>query len=400
MIKVYSTIVSTAIKVSHLTQLNTYVVDMNGDVIYHDEKFSIPDSMPGAKQKDVLEFFHKLKQTNQVYTYINPWGLSYLGYSFLDEGKVNGIIIGPYFEVIPDMYSLVLQYNLTIQESAELRSLIEKVNVVTTEQISSFEAVLQQFNSIMGAEITPVVIYSNENGESKDRDAKVGDEANLIQERYRIEKDFMHAVEKGNKEEALKLINSGNTLFSFSERFPNQPLRRLKNLTIVLNTLLRIAAGNSNVPAILIHRISERFSYRIENGENVAALRRIQDDMIGEYSDLVKSNSLQHYSQMIQKVIEHLMSYYDQQIDKNELATLFHTHPGNLSRKFKKETGVTITEYQQNLRINQAIHLLKTENLPVDEIAWIVGYRDPSYFGRVFKKATGYSPTAYRENGF
>ncbi|WP_067726884.1 helix-turn-helix domain-containing protein [Oceanobacillus damuensis] len=396
----YSKIVSTAIKISHLTQLNTYVVDKNGDVVYHDAKVSVPDYMPGAKHMDVLEFFHKMKETNQVYTYINPWGLSYLGYSFLDQREFYAIIIGPYFEVIPDIYGLVMQYNLTIQQSADLRSVIEKVNVVTAEQISSYEAVLQLFDSMKETETTPLMIYSSETKESKDMDAKVDDEADLVKWRYSIEKDFMHAVEKGNKDEALKLISSDNTLFSFSERYPNQPLRRLKNLTIVLNTLLRIAARNSNVPAILIHRISERFSFEIENGENIAALRRIQDYMIGEYCDLVKSNSLQNYSQMIQRVIEHLMSYYDQQIDKTELAASFHTHPGNLSRRFKKETGMTITEYQQDLQINQAKHLLKTENLPIDEIAWIVGYKDPSYFGRVFKKATGYSPSVYRENAF
>ena len=398
---VYSKIVSTAIKISHLTQLNTYVIDKNGDFVYHDEKVSIPAYMPGAKQKDVLELSRKMKETNQVYTYINPWGLSYLGYSFLEEGDFYAIIIGPYFEVIPDVYGLVLQYNLTIQESADLRSILEKVNVVTTEQLSSYEAVLQQFEAMKEAETNPLVIYSNEKkGRNKDRDAIVDDEADLVTRRYRIEKDFLHAVEKGNKEEALKLISSDNTLFSFSERFPNQPLRRVKNLNIVLNTLLRSAARNSNVPAILIHRISERFSFDIENGENIAVLRSIQDDMIREYCDLVKLNSLQNYSQMIQKVIEHVMSYYDQQIDKAELATLLHTHPGNLSRRFKKETGMTITEYQQDLRINQAKHLLRTENLPVDEIAWIVGYKDPSYFGRVFKNATGYSPSVYRENDF
>ena len=397
---VYSKIVSTAIKISHLTQLNTYVIDKNGDLVYHDEKVSIPAYMPGAKQKDVLEFFHKMKVTNQVYAYINPWGLSYLGYSFSEEENAYNIIIGPYFEVIPDIYGLVLQYNLTIQQSAELRSVIENVNVITPEQISSYEAVLQQFEAMKEAETAPLVIYSDGNEGSKERKAKVDDEADLVKERYRIEKDFMHAVEKGNKEEALKLISSDNPLFSFSERFPNQPIRRLKNLNIVVNTLLRIAARNSHVPAILIHRISERFSFDIENGENIAVLRRIQDDMIREYCDLIKTNSLQHYSQMIQKVIEHLMSYYDQEIDKAELATLVHTHPGNLSRVFKKETGMTITEYQQDLRINQARHLLKTENLPVDEIAWIVGYKDPSYFGRLFKKATGYSPSGYREGGF
>ncbi|WP_340002573.1 AraC family transcriptional regulator [Oceanobacillus sp. FSL K6-0127] len=398
---VYSKIVSTAIKISHLTQLNTYVVGKNEDFIYHDEKVSIPAYMPGAKQKDVLELSRKMKETNQIYTYINPWGLSYLGYSFLEEGDFYAVIIGPYFEVIPDVYGLVLQYNLTMQESADLRSILEKVNVVTTEQISSYEAVLQQFEAMKEAETNPLLIYSKEKkGRNKDRDAKVDDEADLVTRRYRIEKDFMHAVEKGNKEEALKLISSDNTLFSFSERFPNQPLRRVKNLNIVLNTLLRSAARNSNVPAILIHRISERFSFEIENGENIAVLRSIQDDMIREYCDLVKSNSLQHYSQMIQKVIEHLMSYYDQHIGKTELAALFHTHPGNLSRTFKKETGMTITEYQQELRINQAKHLLRTESLPVDEIAWIVGYKDASYFGRVFKKVTGYSPSGYRERGF
>jgi two-component system, response regulator YesN len=40
---------------------------------------------------------------------------------------------------------------------------------------------------------------------------------------------------------------------------------------------------------------------------------------------------------------------------------------------------------------------LTTERITVEEIAWIVGYEDPSYFGRVFKKETGLTPTQYRE---
>jgi len=34
----------------------------------------------------------------------------------------------------------------------------------------------------------------------------------------------------------------------------------------------------------------------------------------------------------------------------------------------------------------------------MNEIAWMVGYEDAAYFGRVFKKLTGYPPSAYREN--
>nr|WP_306798758.1 helix-turn-helix transcriptional regulator [Oceanobacillus saliphilus] len=95
--------------------------------------------------------------------------------------------------------------------------------------------------------------------------------------------------------------------------------------------------------------------------------------------------------------MEHLLSYYDKQIDKNELADLCNTHPSHLSRKFKQETGMTITLYQQMVRINKSKHLLRTEDLSIEEIAWIVGYEDSSYFARVFKKDTGYTPSQYRE---
>lgn len=199
------------------------------------------------------------------------------------------------------------------------------------------------------------------------------------------------------KKTALQLINSKNMLFSFSERFPNQPLRRLKNVAIILNTLLRTSARNSQVPAIIIHRISEKYAYEIENANQLEVLHQLEDRMIEEYCDLIISNSLSSYTNMTQRVIEHLLSFYNKQINKEELAAQLSTHPSHLSRKFKDETKMTLTAFQQMLRMRQAKHLLKTENLSVEEIAWTIGYDDPSYFARVFKKETGSTPSQYRD---
>jgi two-component system, response regulator YesN len=215
--------------------------------------------------------------------------------------------------------------------------------------------------------------------------------------RYKTERDFMNAVERGDKKKALQLINSKNMLFSFSERFPNQPLRRLKNVAIILNTLLRTSARNAHVPAIMIHRISEKFAYEIEKANQVETLHQLEDHMIEQYCDLVISNSLSQYTTMTRRVIGYIHSFYNKQINKEELAAKLSTHPSHLSRKFKEETKFTLTAYQQMLRINQAKHLLKTENLSVEEIAWTIGYEDPSYFARVFKKETGRTPSAYRD---
>ena len=305
-----------------------------------------------------------------------------------------------YFDKTPNLYHLTREYDLSNTQSEDLRVFGEKLYVLPAEQSSSFASVLQQFKAIIEQETAPIILVSEKSKSSASKKVdnfNVDEEAELVKLRYKTEQDFMHAVEQGDKTKALELINSSNVLFYFSERFPNQPLRRLKNLAIVLNTLLRTAAKNSSVPAILIHRISEKFAFEIENANQLKVLYQLEDRMIEEYCYLVSSSSLKKYSTLIQRAIEHLQSFYDKQVNKEELADLLSTHPSHLSRKFKEETKMTITSYQQMLRIKQAKHLLKTEELTIEEIAWIIGYDDPSYFARVFKRETGSTPTQYRD---
>jgi AraC-like DNA-binding protein len=393
-------IISTAMKIHHITNLNTYILDQNGEFVYHHEIIAIPPFMPGSVEEDPLKLFEKIKHQEQLYSYINEWDLHYFGYSFTQKQEAYTIIIGPYFDKTPNLYSLSREYRLTSTQSEDLILISDKIYVLTAEQASSYASILQQFPRMLEEEITPFVIVSDKNDRpihNKGNHLHVDEEAELVKLRYKTEKDFIHAVERGDKKTALQLINSKNMLFSFSERFPNQPLRRLKNVAIILNTLLRTSARNSQVPAIIIHRISEKYAYEIENANQLEVLHQLEDRMIEEYCDLIISNSLSSYTNLTQRVIEHLLSFYNKQINKKELAAQLSTHPSHLSRKFKDETKMTLTAFQQILRMKQAKHLLKTENLSVEEIAWTIGYDDPSYFARVFKKETGSTPSQYRD---
>jgi transcriptional regulator GlxA family with amidase domain len=51
----------------------------------------------------------------------------------------------------------------------------------------------------------------------------------------------------------------------------------------------------------------------------------------------------------------------------------------------------------QNLRIDEAKHLLESSNQAVDEICFAIGYEDPSFFRRLFKRRTGVAPAAARQ---
>lgn len=387
-------------KIQHITNLNTYVLDQNHKLFYHREVISIPAFMPGSRDGDVLFLYDKMEQREQLYSYINEWDLHYFGYCFCANGEDYTIIIGPYFDKTPNLYRLSTNYRLSGTQSDDLRLIADKIYVLTVEQASSFGSVLQQFTNMMEQELAPFVILSDKSSRSvvhQEDHHNIDEEAEIVKLRYKTEKDFMHAVESGDKKTALALINSKNMLFSFSERFPNQPLRRLKNVAIILNTLLRTSARNSHVPAIMLHRISEKFAYEIENANQVETLHQLEDRMIEEYCDLVITHALSEYTPMTRRVIEHIRSFYNKPINKEELAEKWSIHPSHLSRKFKEETKMTLSAYQQMLRINQAKHLLKTENLTVEEIAWTIGYEDPSYFARVFKKETGRTPSQYRD---
>jgi transcriptional regulator GlxA family with amidase domain len=70
--------------------------------------------------------------------------------------------------------------------------------------------------------------------------------------------------------------------------------------------------------------------------------------------------------------------------------------PRTLKRRFKTATGSTLIEHVQNLRVEEAKRQLETTGRPVDAISLAVGYDDPAFFRRLFKRRTGLTPSAYR----
>ncbi|HEU4922506.1 MAG TPA: helix-turn-helix domain-containing protein [Burkholderiales bacterium] len=66
------------------------------------------------------------------------------------------------------------------------------------------------------------------------------------------------------------------------------------------------------------------------------------------------------------------------------------------TRRFTAATGHAPPAYVQRLRIEDARRRLERTESPVDEIAWQVGYEEPAFFRRLFRRLTGLAPGAYR----
>jgi hypothetical protein len=279
--------VPAAYKIHHLTNLNVYIIGEDDEPIFHHEIISIPSFMPGAKMEDILHLHKEMVQKNKnLYSFINQWGLAYLGYSFSDDSSLS-IIIGPYLQLTPNLSYLVRKYQLNNNEREELDDFCNQIQLLGAEKFSSYASILQLFDIIVVKTVAPIEINKNEendvNNNLSDEYRVNEDLSKIVSLRYKLEADFLHALEQGSATEVTNLLNSDDILFSFSERFPNQPLRRVKNLIIVINTLFRTVARKKNVPPILIHRTSEKFAIQIETKTRLAELHQLQNDMINEY---------------------------------------------------------------------------------------------------------------------
>ncbi|THF73528.1 helix-turn-helix domain-containing protein [Cohnella fermenti] len=95
---------------------------------------------------------------------------------------------------------------------------------------------------------------------------------------------------------------------------------------------------------------------------------------------------------------DHLNNFYESDVSKETLERVLERKYEYLCQVFKKYTGTTIHHYVHQLKIQRAKHLLEQTAKSVKEIAEEVGYPDPFYFSRIFKKLVGVAPQHYRNS--
>jgi len=93
---------------------------------------------------------------------------------------------------------------------------------------------------------------------------------------------------------------------------------------------------------------------------------------------------------------EYLQRNFSRQIGLESVAELVGLSPYYLSKVFKEHFGVNFVEFVTRLRMDEACRLLSSPDYNVKEVSGMVGYNDPNYFARVFKRWFGESPSRYR----
>lgn len=117
------------------------------------------------------------------------------------------------------------------------------------------------------------------------------------------------------------------------------------------------------------------------------------------YLDLLFKKDSNENGVIINKSITYIQHHYpNAALTVKEIANAVFVSPSYLSHLFKKEKGVSLSEYINKIRTDQAKLFLRQTDMGNGEIAERVGYVDRSYFCKIFKKMTGMSPQDFRRN--
>lgn len=213
--------------------------------------------------------------------------------------------------------------------------------------------------------------------------------------KYELLDDVLQSVREGNEYRALTAMKERNGLQT-ADILKNE-LLQWQYECVQIKGLLEYTVRRMGVRELFLNSVNTEFMHKISNSTSIKECMQINLAMVHRYCSLVAFKENKKYSFMVQRIIFFTDIDLKQSLTLQYFAELLNVNKCYLSDLFKKETGMTITEYVTKRRIERAADLLIMTQQPVQMIGEQVGIQDVHYFSRLFKKNTGVTPRQYRD---
>ena len=308
-------------------------------------------------------------------------------------------------------YLLILQPRSEFSEATEVRriasicslfqnALLLNANtsaaILVPDQAMSFQQIIRFFGlflaSIGTVEPGDTQLYACERDGGRPHKGGLSDRTRMQALRAAIKLD--HLFETGNREETLRVIRQ---IRDASGDVPD-----MQDL-LLLEIYYRIAAELLGLVKQLEFQPEDTFLLRLDEVLNVSFHKNWEraftylEEATRKVFDLYEKNHSEQQEGLVARIKDYINAHISGDTSLSSLADNFHFSQEYLLRVFKKEEGVTILQYINELKLARAKELLADQKLQIKEIAQMLGFSDTGYFNYFFRSKTGLSPRTYRK---
>ena len=191
-------------------------------------------------------------------------------------------------------------------------------------------------------------------------------------------------------DDVLPMLNKGNTLSEFIVDTLRRNSQEASYLYYKVSDILPI---QNIVENLIFSLLNKQYYYRQLDQVTIGLLFML----LVNYTERIeyKENEGKNNT-IVLKTLKYIEENY-RDASLTFLANSINLSVSNLSKIVKKEMGMTFKEILQDKRLKVAKQLLKTTEIPITDIIYMIGYDNTSYFHRIFKERYNKRPTKYRD---
>ena len=340
----------------------------------------------------------------------NPYEMYFFLSNDVSRHQDNVIIIGPIMAIKPNE-KIWKQLSFSGNLFAEQKRVISHALPVLSLEDFKYELAnffkniieepapefLHKYDDEKKEEVAPI----QEKHASKSEEIEIDDSIDEffdVEELCRLESLYKFYIMNGSTYKLYALFQDEAAL---SILFPNKAsLKDCGIRTIELLTIAKMASiesGNDRKKSHLrFHKYTEQLKTYKSYDKMLASIEKASIEFARNSHD-INMYTRDEYSPMTNKCIKRIIEKLPEKVSLDDLAKELKISSKYLSALFNKETGSSITDFMQDIRVNEAKHLLTDTELSYSEISNLLNFSSQSYFNAIFKKKTGLTPKEYRE---
>jgi two-component system response regulator YesN len=212
------------------------------------------------------------------------------------------------------------------------------------------------------------------------------------------EKAFVYPIEKEKwLVEKVRLGKTEESLALFHQMLDEVVKATHGDIRFARRFLLECLAAVSRVAFEYQLPFDDFSRFTAEDLQTIGEIRQSGEYWLRKATRLTGEERSRKMGSVLGQVKQYLQEHYATDVTLEEVAEKFAISPYYLSKLFSQQCGITFIDYLTDLRMEEAKRLLTETQKGLKEIASEVGYANPNYFSRVFKKKTGVTPSEYKK---
>lgn len=324
---------------------------------------------------------------------------AFFGYVMLNESEY--LLLGPVSSQAvtqTQCKALLQEMNISLGKTKKLEYFLTKIPVINR---SRFICTLRLLHCLLGnSENGQMEDISGEEviRQSIDISLKEKDDSWLeYHDTEEVEKKVFSVISHGKTRELLKIMKSLTNAALHPEKSAESSLRLTKNSFVTAAAISSRIAVQAGLNYDLSLSVSDYYIQKMESLSHIEEVISLLEQMMLDYCERIRKLRTFHDAGYITlKIIDYVDRNIYDSCRLEDISKELNLSASHLSATFKRDTHISLKQYIQTEKVEEAKYLLENPELTISDIAVKLNYSSASHFQTAFKKISGMTPKEYR----